>query len=141
MSGRFHRPTRDTRRLYDPWLATSAALYMDSIYLPLKQTEHAVDITLPNLEELARPGIRSSAEPGSSTGTSGDRSRFYNHGRELMQQFYELRKAERPPVNRRRDPRSGQGRHAPAREQFNELLEQLLREINARAARSRRASG
>jgi benzoyl-CoA reductase/2-hydroxyglutaryl-CoA dehydratase subunit BcrC/BadD/HgdB len=40
-----------SRRMHDNWLAYKQRPYMDAIYLPLKQTEHAVDMYLADLED------------------------------------------------------------------------------------------
>jgi len=117
-----------TRRMYDPWLAYKRRAYMDSIYLPLKQTEHAVEMYLADLEDwrdrisefrgarIVDRDLRRSIE-------------VYNRGRELMQKFYELRKGERPPVTGAETLEVIKAATRLPREQFNQLLEKLLDEI------------
>jgi benzoyl-CoA reductase/2-hydroxyglutaryl-CoA dehydratase subunit BcrC/BadD/HgdB len=53
----------------------------------------------------------------------------YNRGRELMQEFYELRKREHPPVTGTESLEVMKAATRLPREQFNQLLEQLLEEI------------
>jgi len=117
-----------TRRMYDPWLAYKRRPYMDSIYLPLKQTGHAVEMYLADLENwrdrisefrgarIVDRDLRRSIE-------------VYNRGRELMQKLYELRKGDRPPVTGAETLEVIKAATRLPREQFNELLEHLLDEI------------
>jgi benzoyl-CoA reductase subunit C len=117
-----------SRRLYDNWLAYKPRPYMDTLYLPLKQTEHAVEMYLADLEDwrnrisefrgarIAERDLRRSIE-------------VYNRGRELMQQLYELKKRERPPVTGAETLEVIKAATRLPREQFNQLLEQLLDEI------------
>jgi benzoyl-CoA reductase/2-hydroxyglutaryl-CoA dehydratase subunit BcrC/BadD/HgdB len=117
-----------TRRMYDNWLAYKRRPYMDSIYLPLKQTEHAVDMYLADLEDWRN---RLSEFRGARI-VDRDLLRsieVYNHGRELMQQLYELRKGDRPPVTGAEVLEVIKAATRLPREQFNQLLEQLLDEI------------
>ena len=53
----------------------------------------------------------------------------YNRGRELMQKLYELRKGDRPPVTGAETLEVIKAAARLPREQFNELLDQLLDEI------------
>jgi len=69
--------------------------------------------TLP-ISRTGETGYPSSAVPGSVDRDLRRSIEVYNSGRELIQKLYELRKGERPPVTGARDPRSDQGRHAPA---------------------------
>jgi benzoyl-CoA reductase/2-hydroxyglutaryl-CoA dehydratase subunit BcrC/BadD/HgdB len=127
-----------TRRMYDNWLAYKRRPYMDSIYLPLKQTEHAVEMYLADLEDWRN---RMSEFRGARI-LDRDLLRsieVYNSGRELMQQFYELRKAERPPVTGAEALEVIKAATRLPREQFNELLGQLLKEIKAAGRESKKA--
>jgi len=88
-----------------------AAPLMDALYLPLKQTEHAWKCTSPT-SRTGETGYPSSAGPGSPTGPP-EIHRSLQPRRELMQQLYELRKSERPPVTGSR-PWKWSRPHAPA---------------------------
>jgi benzoyl-CoA reductase/2-hydroxyglutaryl-CoA dehydratase subunit BcrC/BadD/HgdB len=114
--------------MYDNWLAYKHRPYMDSLYLPLKQTEHAVEMYLADLEDWRN---RISEFRGARIVDRDLRRSIevYNRGRELMQQFYELRKRERPPVTGAEALEVIKAATRLPREQFNELLEQLLGEI------------
>jgi benzoyl-CoA reductase/2-hydroxyglutaryl-CoA dehydratase subunit BcrC/BadD/HgdB len=117
-----------SRRMHDNWLAYKQRPYMDALYLPLKQTEHAVDMYLADLEDwrdrvsefrgarIVDRDLRRSIE-------------VYNRGRELMQKLYELRKGDCPPVTGAEALEVIKAATRLPREQFNELLAQLLDEI------------
>jgi len=114
--------------LYDAWLEYKRCEYMDSIYLPLKQTEHAVEMYIADLEDWRN---RLSEFRGARILDRDLRRSIevYNRGRELMQQLYELRKGKRPPVTGAETLEVIKAATRLPREQFNELLEQLLDEI------------
>jgi len=117
-----------SRRMHDNWLAYKRRTYMDAIYLPLKQTGHAVDMYLADLEDWRN---RISEFRGARI-VDRDLRRsieIYNRGRELMQKLYELRKGECPPVTGAETLEVVKAATRLPREQFNELLEQLLDEI------------
>jgi len=117
-----------SRRMDDNWLAYKRRPYMDALYLPLKQTEHAVDMYLADLEDWRN---RISEFRGARI-VDRDLRRsieIYNRGRELMQKLYELRKGECPPVTGAETLEVVKAATRLPREQFNELLEQLLDEI------------
>jgi benzoyl-CoA reductase/2-hydroxyglutaryl-CoA dehydratase subunit BcrC/BadD/HgdB len=117
-----------SRRMYDNWLAYKQRPYMDALYLPLKQTEHAVEMYLADLEDWRN---RISEFRGARIVDRDLRRSIevYNRGRELMQRFYELRKGERPPVTGAETLEVVKAATRLPREQFNELLEKLLDEI------------
>jgi len=117
-----------SRRLQDNWLAYRQRPYMDAIYLPLKQTEHAVDMYLADLEDWRN---RISEFRGARIVDRDLRRSIevYNRGRELMQKLYELRKGDRPPVTGAETLEVIKAAARLPREQFNELLDQLLDEI------------
>jgi len=117
-----------SRRMDDNWLAYKRRPYMDALYLPLKQTEHAVDMYLADLEDWRN---RISEFRGARIVDRDLRRSIevYNRGRELMQQLYELRKRERPPVTGAETLEVVKAATRLPREQFNELLEKLLDEI------------
>jgi benzoyl-CoA reductase/2-hydroxyglutaryl-CoA dehydratase subunit BcrC/BadD/HgdB len=117
-----------SRRMHDNWLAYKPRPYMDAIYLPLKRTEHAVDMYLADLEDWRN---RISEFRGARIVDRDLRRSIevYNRGRELMQQLYELRKGERPPVTGAEALDVVKAATRLPREQFNELLDQLLDEI------------
>jgi benzoyl-CoA reductase/2-hydroxyglutaryl-CoA dehydratase subunit BcrC/BadD/HgdB len=117
-----------SRRMHDNWLAYKRRPYMDALYLPLKQTEHAVDMYLADLEDWRN---RISEFRGARIVDRDLRRSIevYNRGRKLMQQLYELRKGERPPVTGAETLEVIKAATRLPREQFNQLLEQLLDEI------------
>ena len=117
-----------SRRLYDNWLAYKRLPYMDTLYLPLKQTEHAVEMYLADLEDWRN---RISEFRGARIVDRDLRRSIevYNRGRELVQKLYELRKRDCPPVTGAEALEVVKAATRLPREQFNELLEQLLDEI------------
>jgi len=117
-----------SRRMHDNWLAYKPRPYMDALYLPLKQTEHAVEMYLADLEDWRN---RISEFRGARIVDRDLRRSIevYNRGRELMQKLYELRKGDRPPVTGAEALEVVKAATRLPREQFNELLEKLLDEI------------
>jgi benzoyl-CoA reductase/2-hydroxyglutaryl-CoA dehydratase subunit BcrC/BadD/HgdB len=117
-----------SRRMYDNWLAYKQRPYMDALYLPLKQTGHAVEMYLADLEDWRN---RISEFRGARIVDRDLRRSIevYNRGRELMQRFYELRMGERPPVTGAETLEVVKAATRLPREQFNELLDKLLDEI------------
>jgi benzoyl-CoA reductase/2-hydroxyglutaryl-CoA dehydratase subunit BcrC/BadD/HgdB len=102
--------------------------YMDAIYLPLKQTEHAVEMYLADLEDWRN---RISEFRGARIVDRDLRRSIevYNRGRKLVQKLYELRKRAHPPVTGAETLEVVKAATRLPREQFNQLLEQLLDEI------------
>jgi benzoyl-CoA reductase/2-hydroxyglutaryl-CoA dehydratase subunit BcrC/BadD/HgdB len=116
------------RRLHDNWLEFKPLPYMDIIYAPRKMSEEALQMYLADLElwrdqlsEFRMQRIRDIELQRSIA--------LYNRTRELMQQFYELRKRERPPVTGAETLEMLKAAGRMPREQYNALLEQLLDEI------------
>jgi benzoyl-CoA reductase/2-hydroxyglutaryl-CoA dehydratase subunit BcrC/BadD/HgdB len=129
LDGMVNSPTCDgMRRLQDNWVEFEKLPYMDVIYFPRKVTEDALQMYLVDLErwrerlsEFRGQRIRDNELVRSIA--------LYNRTRELMQQFYELRKRERPPVTGVEAVEVMKACGRMPREQYNELLEQLLDEI------------
>jgi benzoyl-CoA reductase/2-hydroxyglutaryl-CoA dehydratase subunit BcrC/BadD/HgdB len=116
------------KRLYSVWEYYNKLSYMDVIYAPRKRNEGAVKLYLADLEDfrnrLSRYGLRWIPDKDIA-----DSIRIYNRGRELMHQLYELRKRDRPPVTGAEALEVSKAAARLPREQFNELMEQLLDEI------------
>ena len=117
-------------RLFEVWSYYKKLPYMDAIYAPRKRDEAAVQLYLKDLE-----GFRSRLSqflicriPDEHIGNS---IQVYNRGRELMQQLYELRKRDRPPVTGAEAVEVSKAAARMPRERFNELMEQLLAEIQS----------
>jgi benzoyl-CoA reductase/2-hydroxyglutaryl-CoA dehydratase subunit BcrC/BadD/HgdB len=102
--------------------------YMDMVYAPRKRDEEAVQLYLSDIEDfrdrlsLYRWSRISDADVARSI-------EVYNRGRELMHQLYELRKRDKPPVTGAEALEVSKAAVRMPREQFNELLEQLLDEL------------
>jgi len=117
-------------RLFEVWSYYKKLPYMDAIYAPRKRDEAAVQLYLKDLE-----GFRSRLSqflicriPDEHIGNS---IQVYNRGRELMQQLYELRKRDRPPLTGAEAVEVSKAAARMPRERFNELMEQLLAEIQS----------
>ena len=117
-------------RLFEVWKYYNKLPYMDAIYAPRKRDEVAVKLYLTDLE-----GFRSRLSqylicriPDQHIGHS---IQVYNRGRELMQQLYELRKRDRPPLTGAEAVEVSKAAARMPRERFNELMEQLLAEIQS----------
>jgi benzoyl-CoA reductase/2-hydroxyglutaryl-CoA dehydratase subunit BcrC/BadD/HgdB len=131
LDGMVNSPVCDgMRRLHDNWLEFKKLPYMDIIYFPRKATEDALQMYLIDLErwrerlsEFRGQRIRDNELKRSIA--------LYNRTRELIQQFYELRKRERPPVTGVEALEVIKASGRMPREQYNALLEQLLNEIKS----------
>jgi len=117
-------------RLFEVWSYYKKLPYMDAIYAPRKRDEVAVQLYLKDLE-----GFRSRLSqflicriPDEHI---ADSIKVYNRGRELMQQLYELRKRDRPPLTGAEAVEVSKAAARMPRERFNELMEQLLAEIQS----------
>jgi benzoyl-CoA reductase/2-hydroxyglutaryl-CoA dehydratase subunit BcrC/BadD/HgdB len=129
LDGMVNSPICDgMRRLHDNWLEFEKLPYMDIIYFPRKATEDALKMYLIDLEqwrerlsEFRGQRIRDNELIRSIA--------LYNRTRELMQQFYELRKRDRPPVTGVEALEVMKASGRMPRERYNELLERLLDEI------------
>lgn len=129
LDGMVNSPVCDgMRRLHDNWVEFKQLPYMDIIYYPRRATEDALQMYLVDLEqwrerlsEFRGQRIRDNELKRSIA--------LYNRTRELMQQFYELRKSDRPPVTGVETLEMMKAAGRMPREEYNELLEQLLDEI------------
>jgi benzoyl-CoA reductase/2-hydroxyglutaryl-CoA dehydratase subunit BcrC/BadD/HgdB len=116
------------RRLYDNWVEFKPMPFTEVLNVPRKVSEDAVQMYLADLEvwrdrlsEFRMERIRDIELKRSIA--------LYNRTRELMQQFYELRKHDRPPVTGTEALEVLKAAGRMPREQYNALLEQLLDEI------------
>jgi benzoyl-CoA reductase/2-hydroxyglutaryl-CoA dehydratase subunit BcrC/BadD/HgdB len=116
------------KRLYSVWEYYNKLPYMDLIYAPRKREEEAVKLYLADLEDfrdrISQYGLRRTPDRDIANSI-----RVFNRGRELMQQLYELRKRERPPVTGAEALEVSKAAARLPRERFNGLMEQLLDEI------------
>jgi benzoyl-CoA reductase/2-hydroxyglutaryl-CoA dehydratase subunit BcrC/BadD/HgdB len=118
------------KRLHSVWEYYNKLPYMDLIYAPRKRDEEAVDLYLADLEDFRSrlSQFRWSRIPDEDIANS---IKVYNRGRELMMQLYELRKRDHPPVTGAEALEVSKAAARLPREQFNELMEQLLDEIES----------
>jgi len=116
------------KRLFDVWKRYKTLPYMDMLYAPHKRDEPAVKLYQADLEDFRDrlSNFRTRRIIDRDISRSID---IYNHGRALMAQLYELRKRDRPPVSGAEAMEISKLATRLPREQFNELLEQLLDEI------------
>jgi len=116
------------KRLYSLWEYYKKLPYMDILYAPRKRDEEAVQLYLADLEDFRNrlSLFRWNRVPAGDIAKS---IKVYNHGRQLMQQLYELRKRANPPVTGAEALEVSKAAARLPREQFNELMEQLLDEI------------
>jgi benzoyl-CoA reductase/2-hydroxyglutaryl-CoA dehydratase subunit BcrC/BadD/HgdB len=116
------------KRLYSVWEYYKKLPYMDLLYAPRKREEEAVKLYLADLEDfrdrISQYGLRRTPDRDIANSI-----RVFNRGRELMQQLYELRKRERPPVTGAEALEVSKAAARVPRERFNGLMEQLLDEI------------
>jgi benzoyl-CoA reductase/2-hydroxyglutaryl-CoA dehydratase subunit BcrC/BadD/HgdB len=115
-------------RLFEVWKYYNELPYMDLIYAPRKRDEVGVQLYLKDLE-VFRSRLSEYLICRIPDEHIGNSIEVYNRGRELMQQLYELRKRDRPPVNGAEAVEVSKAAARMPRERFNELMEQLLAEI------------
>jgi benzoyl-CoA reductase subunit C len=116
------------KRLYSMWEYYKKLPYMEIIYAPRKRDEEAVQLYLNDLEDF-RDNLSQYRLHRIHDNELAAQIRVYNHGRELMHQLYELRKRDKPPVTGAESLEISKAAARLPREQFNQLMEQLLDEI------------
>jgi len=102
--------------------------YMDNIYAPRKHDEVAVQLYMKDIDAF-RDRLSQYLICRIPDKHIGDSIKVYNRGRELMNQLYELRKRDNPPVTGAEAIEVSKAAARMPRERFNELMEQLLDEI------------
>jgi benzoyl-CoA reductase/2-hydroxyglutaryl-CoA dehydratase subunit BcrC/BadD/HgdB len=115
-------------RLFEVWSYYKKLPYMDAIYAPRKRDEEAVKLYRTDLEDF-RSRLSQCLICRIPDQHIANSIKVYNRGRELMKQLYELRKRDRPPVTGAEALEVSKAAVRLPREQFNELMEQLLDEI------------
>jgi benzoyl-CoA reductase/2-hydroxyglutaryl-CoA dehydratase subunit BcrC/BadD/HgdB len=117
-------------RLFEVWKYYNKLPYMDAIYAPRKRDEVAVQLYLKDLEDF-RSRLSQYLICRIPDQHIGHSIQVYNRGRELMQQLYELRKHDRPPLTGAEAVEVSKAAARMPRDRFNELMEQLLAEIQS----------
>jgi benzoyl-CoA reductase/2-hydroxyglutaryl-CoA dehydratase subunit BcrC/BadD/HgdB len=115
-------------RLAEVWKYYDALPYMDNIYAPRRRDEPAVQLYMADLEDF-RSRLSQFLICRIPDEHIADSIKVYNRGRELMHELYELRKRDNPPVTGAEALEISKAATRMRREQFNELMEQLLDEI------------
>jgi benzoyl-CoA reductase/2-hydroxyglutaryl-CoA dehydratase subunit BcrC/BadD/HgdB len=118
------------KRLYSIWEYYDKLPYMEIIYAPRKRDEEAVQLYLADLEDF-RDRLSQYRLHRIHDSELANQIRVYNRGRELMHDLYELRKRDKPPVTGVEALEVSKAAARLPREQFNELMEQLLDEIES----------
>jgi benzoyl-CoA reductase/2-hydroxyglutaryl-CoA dehydratase subunit BcrC/BadD/HgdB len=118
------------KRLYSVWEYYDELPYMEIIYAPRKRDEEAVQLYLADLEDF-RDRLSQYRLHRIHDSELAEQIRVYNRGRELMHQLYELRKRDKPPVTGAEALEVSKAAARLPREQFNELMEQLLDELES----------
>jgi benzoyl-CoA reductase/2-hydroxyglutaryl-CoA dehydratase subunit BcrC/BadD/HgdB len=115
-------------RLFEVWSYYKKLPYMELIYAPRKRDEVGVQLYLKDLE-VFRSRLSQYLICRIPDQHIGNSIKVYNRGRVLMQQLYELRKRDRPPLTGAEAVEVSKAAARMPRERFNELMEQLLAEI------------
>jgi benzoyl-CoA reductase/2-hydroxyglutaryl-CoA dehydratase subunit BcrC/BadD/HgdB len=115
-------------RLAEVWAYYKKLPYMDGIYAPRKRDGEAVKLYMTDIEDF-RSRLSQCLICRIPDQHIANSIKVYNRGRELMQKLYELRKRDRPPVTGVEALEVSKAAARMPREQFNELMEQLLDEI------------
>lgn len=118
-----------SRRLHDVWLRYRDTPFLHIFYVPRKFTERANQMYLADVEDW-RDRLAEFGEVEISDDALRHAIQVYNRGRELLQQLYELRKREAPPITGAEALEVVKASMRLPRERFNELMEQLLDEID-----------
>ncbi|HTP02384.1 MAG TPA: 2-hydroxyacyl-CoA dehydratase family protein [Anaerolineales bacterium] len=116
------------RRLYDNWVEFKPMPFIDVINFPRKASEDAVQMYLADLEEW-RDRLSEFRMQRIQDIELQRSIAVYNRTRELMQAFYEVRKRDRPPVTGAETMEMMKAAGRMPREQYNDLLAQLLDEV------------
>jgi len=116
------------KRLYSIWEYYDKLPFMEIIYAPRKRDEEAVQLYLADLEDF-RDRLSEYRMHRIHDIELAEQIRVYNRGRELMHDLYELRKRDKPPVTGVEALEISKAAARLPREQFNELMEQLLDEL------------
>jgi len=117
-------------RLAEVWKYYEPLPYMDNIYAPRRRDEPAVQLYLADLEDF-RSRLSQFLICRIPDEHIADSIKVYNRGRELMHDLYELRKRDKPPVTGAEALEISKAAARMRREDFNELMEQLLDEIES----------
>jgi benzoyl-CoA reductase/2-hydroxyglutaryl-CoA dehydratase subunit BcrC/BadD/HgdB len=125
-------------RLFEVWSYYRKLPYMELIYAPRKRDEVAVQLYLKDLE-VFRSRLSQFLICRIPDLHIANSIKVYNHGRVLMQQLYELRKRDRPPLTGAEAVEVSKAAVRMPRERFNELMEQLLDEIERSGREIRKA--
>ena len=107
-------------RLFEVWKYYNKLPYMDLIYAPRKRDEVGVQLYLKDLE-VFRSRLSEYLICRIPDEHIANSIKVYNRGRELMQQLYELRKRDRPPVNGAEAVEVSKAAARMPRERFNVL--------------------
>jgi benzoyl-CoA reductase/2-hydroxyglutaryl-CoA dehydratase subunit BcrC/BadD/HgdB len=117
-------------RLFEVWSYYKKLPYMQLIYAPRKRDEVAVQLYLKDLE-VFRSTLSQYLICRIPDQHIANSIQVYNRSRVLMQQLYELRKRDRPPLTGAEAVEVSKAAARMPRERFNELMEQLLAEIQS----------
>jgi len=115
-------------RLSEVWAYYNKLPYMDNLYAPRRRDEPGVKLYQADLEDF-RNRLSQYLICRIPDQHIANSIKVYNRGRELMKQLYELRKRDHPPVTGAEALEVSKAAARLPREQFNELMEQLLDEI------------
>ena len=118
-----------SRRLHDVWLRYQNTPFLHIFYVPRKFTERAHRMYLADIEDW-RSQLGEFAGIEIDDNALSQAIQTYNRGRELLQQLFELRKREYPPITGAEALEVVKAAMRIPRAQFNELMEQLLDEID-----------
>ncbi len=118
-----------SRRLHDVWLRYKDTPFLHIFYVPRKFTERAHRMYLADIEDW-RSQLGEFAGIEINDDALSQAIQTYNRGRELLQQLFELRKREYPPITGAEALEVVKASMRIPRPQFNELMEQLLDEID-----------
>ena len=117
-------------RLAEVWKYYEPLPYMDNIYAPRRRDEPAVQLYMADLEDF-RSRLSQYLVCRIPDEHIANSIKVYNRGRELMYDLYELRKRDKPPVTGAEALEISKAAARMRREDFNELMEQLLDEIES----------
>lgn len=119
------------RRLYDVWRETAPMPYMSFLSVPHTKGKEAQEWYVQELAGFQK-GIEDFVHRKVQKADLRHSVDVYNHTRQLLRQLYETRKEDAPPLSGTQVHQVVLAASAGPREEYNHLLEQLLKEIQGR---------
>lgn len=126
------------RRLYDSWHQYIDTPYTTALGVPCKVTPITINFFANDLN-LMRKELEEAFDVVITDEALCRSIGVYNRGRTLLKQIYELRRSDSPPITGAETMEVVRAGWAMPREEYNDLLEELLRDLPGREVADRDA--